>query len=61
MKLIAMIKNGVVLNIAEWDGVSVWNPGPEWTLVDVTGLMVGIGYLYDGTKFVAPPPPPELP
>lgn len=60
MKTIAMIQEGVVVNLALWDGVSNWNP-PGYTLVDVTGQFVDLGYLYDGQNFSAPPTtPPSL-
>ena len=48
MKRIAMIKDNVVENISVWDGVTEWNPGPEWMLVDITDQpQVGIGWLYN--------------
>lgn len=34
MRRIAIIENGKVVNIAVWDGVSVWNPDAQ--TVDVT-------------------------
>jgi len=41
----AMISNGVVRNIAEWDGVSAWEP--EYEVVEIPeGMVVGIGWLY---------------
>jgi hypothetical protein len=60
MKRIAMIANGIVENIAAWDGESTWSPEGV-TLVDITDLPdVQIGWLYDGTTFTDPnPPPPE--
>lgn len=53
MKRMAMIENGVVVNIAEWDGVSTWQPGSQFTLVDITGTLVDIGWTYDGSTFTA--------
>jgi len=50
----AIIKNGVVTNIAVWDGVSEWEPDGD-AVVDVSDLRVGIGYTYDGETFTAPP------
>jgi hypothetical protein len=59
MKTIALVRDGVVTNIAKWDGVTEWNPGAEFSLVDVTDGSVGIGWaLVDGV-FVAPVAPPE--
>ena len=64
MKKIAMIKNNVVENVIRWDGVSVWEPGDEWTLVDVTDATypIGCGFLYNPMlepSFI--PPQEELP
>jgi hypothetical protein len=56
MKRIAMIKNGIVQNIALWDGVSPWSP-EGFILVDVTNLDVGPGFTYSNGVFT----PPELP
>jgi len=55
MKRMAMIQNGVVANIALWDGNSDWAPA-GYTLVDITNLgqFIDLGYLYDGTNFTAP-------
>ncbi len=47
MHRIAMILNGIVENIAVWDGVSLWQP-EGFTLVDVTDQpQVSPGYRYD--------------
>lgn len=55
MKRMAMLQNGVVENIAEWDGVAVWHPGLQYTLVDITSQpQVDIGWTYDGHQFSAP-------
>lgn len=54
MKRIAVIKNGAVINIAVWDGVSVWSPSGDQT-VDVTARPeIGIGWTYDGANFFPP-------
>lgn len=54
MKRIAMIKDGTVVNISVWDGVSPWNPGSQYVLVDITDLPhVDIGFTYDGINFNA--------
>jgi len=57
MYLFAIISNGVVVNIAVWDKVSAWNPGSQYTLVEITNItpQPSIGYTYDGTNFTAPP------
>ena len=54
MKTIAMVNDGVVANLAKWDGVSEWNPSEEFTLVDVTDISVGIGWAVVDGAFVAP-------
>jgi hypothetical protein len=53
----AMVENGVVVNIIVWDGVTPYNPGPQYTLVIVPdGVFCAIGYLWDATSgFTAPP------
>lgn len=56
MKKIAMILNGVVVNVSIWDGIVVWNPGNQYVLVDVTNLdpQPAIDWLYDGSNFSPP-------
>lgn len=51
---IALVKNGVVDNIAEWDGQAAWNPGDEYTKVNVDEITCEIGYTYDGETFTKP-------
>lgn len=53
MKKIAMIKNGVVENIALWDDVSTWEP-EGYELVDVTSIQCDIGFLYENDVFTDP-------
>lgn len=51
MKRIAMVKDGVVDNIAAWDGISDWNP-EGYQLIDISDKpSVDIGDLYDGSNF----------
>lgn len=58
MKRIAMVVNGVVENIAAWDGVATWNPGNQYTLVDVTAQRnVDIGWVYSSGNFTPPVTP----
>jgi hypothetical protein len=47
---IAHIDNGIVTNVSVWES----NPGYG---VDITGMEVGIGDLYDGQHFSKPQPP----
>lgn len=51
----AVVVDGVVVNMALWDGVNEW--GPEEGVELPAGEYVGIGWLYDGTEFIAPPVP----
>ena len=51
----AVVVDGVVVNMALWDGVNEW--GPEEGVVLPAWEYVGIGWLYDGTEFIAPPVP----
>lgn len=57
MHQMAMIQNGLVINVAAWNDVSPWNP-PGYTIVDVSSQpQVGIGWTCsrcDGSDFVAP-------
>jgi hypothetical protein len=59
MNTYALINNGIVTNMAIWDGVSEWNPGCQ--IVEVTNLTcndgspIQIGCTYDGTNFYPPP------
>ena len=59
--------NNLVVNVVEWDGISVWTPPENTTLImvtDVTGTAF-IGLAYNGTTFDAPavvtPPSQSLP
>lgn len=56
MKRIALIKNGIVQSIAVWDGTSLWNPGENFILIDVTDIFCGPGFLYNGENFFIPQP-----
>lgn len=57
---IALIQNSIVVNVVTWDGKSSWNPGPQFTQIDVTNLCcsdgTGIepGCIYNGTNFSQP-------
>ena len=51
MKRIALINNGVVENVALWDGITAWNP-EGFLLIDITDNPdVDKGWLYDGNNF----------
>lgn len=54
MRKIAMIRAGVVVNTAVWDGESEWEP-LGFVLVDITDdPEVSIGWTYDGADFSPP-------
>ena len=38
MRRIAMVANGIVVEVAVWDGESLWTPGEQFKLVDVTDM-----------------------
>jgi hypothetical protein len=54
----AVIENGLVTNVALWDGVTEWD-GSTSTVLLPADSPVGPGYTYDGTTFTAPPSPPS--
>lgn len=54
-KKFAVINKGtnVVENVVLWDGVSKWDPGSDFFLIEVTGINpMGTGMLYDNGNFV---------
>ncbi len=51
-KIYAVVNNGVVVNIAVWDGESEWKPTDGIAVPAEEG--VGIGWLYDGEKIIKP-------
>ncbi|EPD7282618.1 tail fiber assembly protein [Escherichia coli] len=53
----AVIENGVVTNIAVWDGESAWQPTNA--LVIPVSDNVRIGWFYDKGKFSPPTQPPK--
>lgn len=59
MKNYALVKNGKVENVISWDGVSEYDPGVEYTIIETKDA--AIGWSYDGSKFSPPPPPPPPP
>lgn len=60
MKRIAMIVNGMVANIAVWDGLSTWEPG-GFELIDITDnpLPISMNWLFDPATQTFSPPQPE--
>lgn len=66
MKTIAIMLNGVVQNLAAWDGSSTWNPveaGICDATIDVSDIVPPpqIGSTYAGGVFTPPAPPPAQP
>ena len=58
----ALIKNRVVENVVVGDDAYASSIAQYWdTVVAVNGRLVGIGWGYDGTNFIAPPAPPAPP
>jgi hypothetical protein len=57
----AIVENGVVSNVVQWDGdASIWQAPEGAAAIALSGdSVVGIGYAYDGEKFDAPPGAPE--
>jgi len=54
----AMMNDNDVLNVAEWDGETPWEPGCEIVALDDSSP-VGPGWTRDGDKWTAPEPTPE--
>jgi len=50
----AIIENGLVINVALWDGETEWAP-PEGTIVVPCPDDAGPDWTYDGVSFAAPP------
>ena len=58
LKHMAHIVDGKVVNVSLWDGVTEWTPAEE--VVEIPeGSSAGIGWDYDGKKFVDNRPKPE--
>lgn len=51
-KIYAVVNNGVVVNIAVWDGESEWKPTDGIAVLAEEGVC--IGWLYDGEKIIKP-------
>ncbi len=53
----AMIRDGSVESVIEWDGVSDWTPGEDYDVIDCPAS-VGPGWTHDDDGFHAPPSAP---
>lgn len=53
----AVVEDGVVTNLAVWDGESDWEP--ETGIAVKVESPCGIGWGYDGENFVAPEQDPD--
>ena len=55
----AMLRDGVVENVCNWDGLlTTWHP-PEGIVMKEAPDHVGIGWSHDGVDWVAPPEIPQ--
>ncbi|WP_105279775.1 tail fiber assembly protein [Escherichia sp. MOD1-EC6096] len=55
MNRYALIKNNIVVNIVVWDGAG--DMFADFKAVNISGVAVDIGWIYDGNNFTAPPEP----
>ncbi|EMO4762579.1 TPA: hypothetical protein ACQZF0_000426 [Escherichia coli] len=56
----ALVKNGIVENMIEWDGVTEYVPGEGFEVIMADNQVVQIGYKFDGKKFISPEKPVTL-
>jgi hypothetical protein len=50
----AVVRDGVVINVVEWDGTTYW-PIPEGCeVINIQGTEYGIGWLYSDGVFTRP-------
>ncbi|WP_419057136.1 hypothetical protein [Kluyvera georgiana] len=55
----ALIKNGIVVNIVEWDGKG--DLFDSYETVNVDNIRCGVGWKYQGDEYIAPPDDSILP
>ncbi|HFK5702772.1 TPA: hypothetical protein ACG0A7_002511 [Enterobacter roggenkampii] len=48
----AMVTDGSVVNVVEWDGTGTWNPNEAGAIL--CPVEVAVGWLYNGTSFTDP-------
>lgn len=57
----AMIKDGTVINVCNWDGqLTTWQP-PEGIEMQKASDQVAIGWRWDGAQWQAPEPVEDAP
>ena len=58
----AMIQNNFVENLVVWDGdVTTWEPPSGYLIEPIPeGLLVSVGWGWDGTNFLGPMPEEQL-
>lgn len=56
----AIVKDGIVVNICKWDGLSQWNPPVDSVVVNVDNTVAGPGFTYNGETFEPPVEPPPI-
>lgn len=54
-----LIKNGLVVNVVVWDGITPVDFGDVDVVAVNDNIYVGPGFTYNGKKFTPPPPPQE--
>lgn len=52
MSIYAVVKNGSVVNVIEWDGATDYNPGKGFELILADGKEVSKGYKWNGENFI---------
>jgi hypothetical protein len=58
MPVYALIENGTVVNMVEWDGIAPWHaPGGQTAVAATANAMIG-GTYANGTFTAAPAPAP---
>lgn len=59
MMIFAIVENGVVVNVVEWNDVASWQAPQSSTIVQIpSGVYAGIGSTYANGTFSPPPQSP---
>jgi hypothetical protein len=59
MAVYCIIKDGVVVNVTEWDGITPYSPSEDFDYFIASSGGAGIGWTYSDGAFTPPAPPPE--